>query len=297
MPSHTFTRVGAWQESIDANLASVAAARRDGSTAEELHATDYLTYAYLQTGQDEAARRQVEGLPAMVARFDANAVGSAAPGVAGLFALAAIPARWALERRDWAAAAALEPHPSQFPFTDALILFARALGAAHTGALGEAHASVDALQALHDRLVAANEAYWAEQVAIEHEGSAAFLDLAEGRRAEALSRMRAAAVREDATEKNAITPGPLAPARELLGEMLLELKEPAAAILEFQATLQKEPNRFRAVYGVARAARLAGDAATARTAFTQLLAICARADRPGRPELVEARQFIGPPGR
>jgi hypothetical protein len=297
MPSHTFTRVGAWQESIEANLASVAAARRDGSTAEELHATDYLTYAYLQTGQDEAAERQVQALPAIVARFDATAVGSAAPGVAGIFALAAIPARWALERRDWAAAAALQPHPSSFPFTDALILFARALGEAHTGALGDAHRSVDALQSLHDRLVAANEAYWAEQVAIEHEGSAAFLDLAEGRRAEALSRMRAAAFREDATEKNAITPGPLAPARELLGEMLLELKEPAAAIAEFQATLEKEPNRFRAVYGVARAAQLAGDSATARTAFGRLLAICEHADRPGRPELVEARRFIGPPVR
>jgi hypothetical protein len=297
MPSHTFTRVGAWQESIDANLASVTAARRDGSTAEELHATDYLTYAYLQTGQDEAAQRQVQALPAIIARFDSSAVGSAAPGVAGVFALAAIPARWALERRDWAAAAALPPHPSQFPFTDALILFARALGAAHTGAIGEAHASVDALQSLHDRLVAANEVYWAEQVAIEREGAAAFLDLAEGRPAEALSRMRAAAMREDATEKNAITPGPLAPARELLGEMLLELKEPAAAMAEFQATLKKEPNRFRAVYGVARAARLAGDSATARTAFGQLLAICERADRPGRPEIIEARQFIGSPVR
>jgi hypothetical protein len=295
MPSHTFTRVGAWQESIDANLASVAAARRDGSTAEELHASDYLTYAYLQIGQDTAAQRVVQGLREVTARFDPSAVASAAPGVAGVFALAAIPARWALERRDWADAATLEPHPSPFPFTDALTLFARALGAAHTGSLVEAHASVDALQRLHDRLVAANEGYWAEQVDIEREGSAAFLELAEGRPAEALRRMRTAAVREDATEKNAITPGPLAPARELLGEMLLELKEPAAALTEFQATLQKEPNRFRAVYGVARAARLAGDAATARAAFTQLLTICARADQPGRPELVEARQYLGLP--
>jgi len=297
MPSHTFTRVGAWQESIDANLASVAAARRDGSTAEELHATDYLTYAYLQIGQDAAAQRVVQGLPEIAARFDPSAVGSAAPGLAGVFAMAAIPARWALERRDWAAAAALVPRPSSFLFADALTLFARALGAAQTGSLGEAHESVDALQSLHDRLAAANEAYWAEQVAIEREGSAAFLELAEGRPADALRRMRAATVREDATEKNAITPGPLAPTRELLGEMLLELKDPAAALTEFQATLQKEPNRFRAVYGVARAARLAGDAATARTAFTQLLTICSRADQPGRPELVEARQYLGPPGR
>ena len=293
MPSHTFTRVGAWQESIDANTASGMAARREGATAEELHATDYLTYAYLQTGQDAAAQRLVEGLPAIAARFDPSAVGSAAPGVAGVFALAAIPARWALERRDWEAAAALEPHPSAFPFTDATAYFARALGAAHTGALGKAYESVDALQRLHDRLVSANEAYWAEQVDIEREGSAAFLALAEGRSAEALTLMRSAARREDATEKSAITPGPIAPARELLGEMLLDLHQPASALSEFQATLKKEPNRFRAVYDLAKAAQLAGDAATARTTFEQLLTICERADRPGRPELVEARLFVG----
>jgi tetratricopeptide (TPR) repeat protein len=293
MPSHTFTRVGAWQESIDANTASGMAARREGATAEELHATDYLTYAYLQTGQDAAAQRLVEGLPAIAARFDPSAVGSAAPGVAGVFALAAIPARWALERRDWEAAAALEPHPSAFPFTDATTYFARALGAAHTGALGKAYESVDALQRLHDRLVSANEAYWAEQVDIEREGSAAFLALAEGRSAEALTLMRSAARREDATEKSAITPGPIAPARELLGEMLLDLHQPASALSEFQATLKKEPNRFRAVYDLAKAAQLAGDAATARTTFEQLLTICERADRPGRPELVEARLFVG----
>jgi tetratricopeptide (TPR) repeat protein len=293
MPSHTFTRVGAWQESIDANTASGTAARREGATAEELHATDYLTYAYLQTGQDAAAQRLVEGLPEIAARFDPSTVGSAAPGVAGIFALAAIPARWALERRDWEAAAALEPHPSAFPFTDATTYFARALGAAHTGALGRARASVDALQQLRDRLVGANETYWAEQVDIEREGSAAFLALAEGRSAEALALMRSAARREDATEKSAITPGPIAPARELLGEMLLDLHEPASALTEFRATLKREPNRFRAVYDLAKAARLAGDVATARATFGQLLTICERADRPGRPELVEARLFVG----
>ena len=192
MPSHTFTRVGAWQESIDANRASIAAARRDGSTAEELHATDYLTYAYLQTGQDTAAKQVVQGLREIATRFDPNAIGSAAPGLAGVFALAAIPARWALERRDWVAAAALEPRPSPFPFTDALVLFARALGAAHTGSLGEAHESVDALESLHDRLVATNEGYWAEQVAIEREDPTAFL---EARRAGRPRRSRACARR------------------------------------------------------------------------------------------------------
>jgi tetratricopeptide (TPR) repeat protein len=290
MPSHTFTRVGAWQESIDTNIKSAATARAAGATSEELHASDYMVYAYLQTGQDAAAERVMKSLPQIAARFDANATTSAAPGVAGVWAFAAIPARWVLERRDWKAAAALEPKPSAFPYTDAMTHLARALGSAHTGALPEARASVTALQALQDKLVAAKEAYWAEQVGIQHEEAAAFVALAEGHADQALSQLRAAAVREDATEKNAITPGPLAPARELLGDMLVELKQPAAALAEYQAVLKKEPRRFRAVYGVAHSAQLAGDTATSRKAFADLLAICERADTPGRPELVEARK-------
>jgi tetratricopeptide (TPR) repeat protein len=167
--------------------------------------------------------------------------------------------------------------------------FARALGAAHTGALDEARTSVAALEDIGARLARANEAYWREQVAIQADEATAFLTLATGKRDDALAAMRAAAVREDATEKNAVTPGPLAPARELLAEMLLELNQPAAALKEFQATLTKEPNRFRAVYGAARSAELAGDRATARTYYTQLLKICERADQPGRPELATAR--------
>ena len=292
MPSHTFTRVGAWQESIDANIASAAAARREGARAEELHAMDYMAYAYLQTGQDKAVQSLLDRIPEIAAAFDPNAVSGAAPGSAGVFALAAIPARWALERQDWKAAASLEPKPSRFPQAEAMTYFARALGAAHTGSLADARRMTAALEEIHDRLAASNEAYWAAQVAIEHDGAAAFLALAEGRTSEALSMMREAAAREDATEKNAVTPGPIAPARELLAEMLLELKQPAQALTEFQATLRKEPNRFRALYGAARAASLAGDRATARNYYSQLLKICERADSPGRPELAEARAFI-----
>jgi tetratricopeptide (TPR) repeat protein len=196
-----------------------------------------------------------------------------------------------LERRDWPAAARLEPKPSPFPYAEAMTHFARALGASHTGAVADARRSIEALQQIHDRLAQANEAYWAEQVAIQRDGAIAFLALAEGRTAEALRTMRAAAVREDATEKNAVTPGPIAPARELLGEMLLEMKEPAQALKEFQATLKKEPNRFRAVYGAAKAAALSGDDRAARTYYSQLLTISERADSPGRPELGEARNF------
>ncbi|MEO6223070.1 MAG: hypothetical protein ABIP90_07450, partial [Vicinamibacterales bacterium] len=206
---------------------------------------------------------------------------------------ASIPARWALERRDWSAAARLEPKPSQFPYTEAMTHFARALGASHTGALPDAQQSIAALKEIRDRLVAAREAYWAEQVGIQLECAMAFLALAEGRPADAVVAMRAVAVREDATEKNAVTPGPIAPARELLGEMLLDMKQPADALKEFQATLKKEPNRFRAIYGAAKAASLTGDRAMARTYYEQLLTICTRADSPGRPELSEARKFVG----
>jgi tetratricopeptide (TPR) repeat protein len=291
MPSHTFTRVGAWQESIDSNLASAEAARNIKATAEQLHAMDYMAYAYLQTGQDRAVRTLLAALPGIAANFDPNAVTGAAPGSAGIFALATMPARWALERRDWAAAAALaEPARTSVLYADAITYFARALGATHVKRLDEARASIAALRDLRDRLAQAKEAYWTEQVAIQHDGAAAFLLLAEGRSDEAVAAMRAAAVREDATDKNAVTPGPIAPARELLGEMLLELKQYPAALKEFRATLDKEPNRFRAVYGAARSAELGGDAATARSYYAQLVKLCPRADQPGRPELAAARK-------
>ncbi len=293
MPSHTFTRVGAWQDSIDTNIASAEAARRMGAQAEELHAMDYMAYAYLQTGQDKAVQGLLARVPGIAAVFNPAVVAGAAPGSAGVFALAAIPARWVLERRDWPTAARLTPAATAFPYADALTYFARALGSSHTGALAEARQSIEALRQIHDRLATANEAYWAEQVQIQHDTAAAFLALADGRRAEALAAMRATALREDATEKNAVTPGPIAPARELLGEMLLEMNEAAEALKEFQATLRKEPDRFRSVYGAAKAALLAGDRSTARTYYGRLLEICERADAPGRAEIIEARAFIG----
>lgn len=290
MPSHIFTRVGAWQDSVDANIASAAVARRDGATAEELHTMDYRAYAYLQMGQDAAVKQLIESLPEIVARFNPDAIGSAAPGLAGVFATAAIPARYALERRAWTEATRLEPHPSRYGYPEAMTYFARALAAAHTADIAMAKGAIAALQDIRDRLTQAKETFWAEQVEIERRGAAAWLALAEGRASDALAEMRAAADREDATEKNAVTPGPLVPARELLGDMLLELKQPAEALEQFEATLKKEPNRFRALYGAAQAATRAGDRATARKYYDQLLKLCEHADKPGRPELNEARQ-------
>jgi tetratricopeptide (TPR) repeat protein len=288
MPSHIFTRVGAWQDSIDTNIASAAAARRGGMAPEELHAMDYMVYAYLQTGQDEAVRALLPRLDALATQVDPTKITGAASGPAGAFALAAIPARWALERRDWPAAARLKPQPSSFPYTEAMTYFARALGASHTGALDDARRASAALDDIQKTLAGSSEPYWAEQVAIERDGAMAYLALAEGRTAEALTMMRAAAQREDATEKNAVTPGPLAPARELLGDMLLDAKQPSAALVEYEATLKKEPDRFHAVHGAARAAAESGDQEAARRYYAQLLQIAAHADRPVRPELAEA---------
>jgi hypothetical protein len=291
MPSHTFTRVGYWQESIDANIASAESARVAKATAEELHATDYQAYAYLQTAQDGAARKLLDSLPEIGSRFDPTAVTGAAPPSAGFFALAAIPARYALERAAWNEAVALTPKRTPFPFTDAMTHFARALGAAHLRQTATIRESVDALQDLRDRLRQAREEYWAEQVEIQRLAASAWLAQAEGRTSDAIAQMRTAAEREDATEKNAMTPGPLAPARELLGEMLLGHGDAPAALKEFEATMKKEPNRFRAVAGAAKAAAAAGQRAKAAGYYAELLKICARADGGARPELAEARSF------
>jgi tetratricopeptide (TPR) repeat protein len=289
MPSHTFTRLGYWQDSIDTNILSAAAAKKLGSLSEELHAIDYQVYAYLQTAQDAAAKRLVDLIAGSGDPFAPGVVAGAAPGAAGVFAKASVPARYALERGAWAEAAKLEVRPSRMLHADAMTWFARAVGAARSGITPVAHEGVAELQKLIDRLTEAKESYWAEQVAIQKLGAAAWLALAEGRTDEALSSMRAAADREDKTEKNAVTPGPLAPAREMLGEMLLQLKQPKAALAEFQKTMAKEPNRYRAVAGAAAAAEAAGDRAAARKYARQLLEICEKADSP-RPELTAARR-------
>ena len=173
MPSHTFTRTGNWQESIDSNVAAAAAARREGQTAEELHASDYEIYAYLQTGQDEAARRILDSLPEIASRFDPNAVLSGAGGPSvGYFALAAIPARYALERQDWRQAAQLAVRETPFPYTDAMTWFARGLGAARLRQAAAADESAAALEQIRERLLKAGENYWAQQVQIQEQGVA-----------------------------------------------------------------------------------------------------------------------------
>jgi tetratricopeptide (TPR) repeat protein len=286
MPSHTFTRVGLWEESIATNRASADAARRAKSPGEVLHALDYQVYAYLQIAQDRAAQQVIEELRAIAAALDNNEQ----YGQAGLFAAAAMPARYALERGDWADAARLEPRSTPFPFIDAMTYFARALGAARAGDAAAARTETSRLADLHAALLKSQDEYWAQQVEIQHTSARAWTAFAEGRRDDAVRLLRTAAEIEASTDKAAITPGPLAPARELLGEMLLELDRPADALTEFEAVMRTEPNRFRTLYSAARAASLTGDAAKASRYYAQLVEMCDGADTPARPELEQARR-------
>jgi hypothetical protein len=289
MPSHIFTRLGYWQESIDSNRASVQAAKEANEQANQLHAMDYMVYAHLQLAQDKAARKIWEEMRAIPKPHrPANAIA---------FAFAAVPARLAIERRDWKEAASLALFPAdyawqRFPQTEATLVFAHALGSAKTGDLGAARKDIERLRALQQALtIAGGQAYWVEQVGIQIGMVQAFLAQAEGKDKEALTLMQQAVDQEDATEKSAVTPGPLAPARELLGDLLLELKQPKEALQAFEATRQKEPNRLRTIFGAAQAAEQAGDSAKATRYYQQLLKLAQHADT-DRPEIQQAKRFL-----
>ncbi|MBR0641565.1 hypothetical protein [Plastoroseomonas hellenica] len=282
MPSHIFTRVGRWESSVETNRRSADRAITAGDPDGELHALDYMVYAYLQMGQDRAARRTIDDA--------GRARAEAPPRNAHAFAMAAMPARYVLERGAWAEAAALSPGETSFPYADALTYFARALGLARAGRPQESAADIEALTRIAAALQG-RDAYWAEQVDIQRQAAAAWATFAGGQREEGLAALRAAAEREGRTEKHVITPGPLAPVRELLAEALLEAGQHAAAQREYLAVQQTEPRRFRAVHGTARAAELAGDAAAARDAYRLLLEIAAQAD-PERAEIAAARAYL-----
>jgi tetratricopeptide (TPR) repeat protein len=218
-----------------------------------------------------------------------TAVNPDLPGAS--FALAASPARYAMERGDWSGAAALEVRPSKFPHVMAITHFARAVGAARSGKPDAAIADIAKLAELRDKLREAKDAYWAEQVDIQWQVTTAWLLYADGKHDAALKAMSAAADAEDKTEKAPVTPGPLAPARELYGAMLLDSGMAAEALAAFEATLKKEPHRFGATIGAARAALKAGDAAKARANYAAVLELAAEAD-PVRPEVTEARAYV-----
>jgi tetratricopeptide (TPR) repeat protein len=296
MPSHIFTRRGLWQESIDSNERSATAGQAYAKENfgpgvawdQSLHAMDYLEYAYLQGARDKAAKRVLD---------DINGFKKAEPAaLASAYAIAIIPARYAIERRDWAQAAQLSlPQAAmpweRFPWTEAMITFARALGAARTGDAAGAQAEIAMLAVLRDKSTEAKSPYWAGQVEVQRLAASALLAQAQGDNSQALELMRKAADLEASTDKSAVTPGAVVPARELLADLLLELGRPAEALREYEQTLVTDPNRFRSFFGAAQAAEKAGDAAKARSYYEKLTALAANADTQ-RPELQLAAAFL-----
>ena len=280
MPSHIFTRVGAWTESVSTNARSAEAAKRDGDFDEYLHAMDYMVYGELQMARDDDARQVV-----------AAAAGTFTTARnAGYYAQAAIPARYAVERSDWKQAMTLEPRQSPFPFTTALTHFARALGAARSGDAAAAERDVEELGRLRDAMRTAKSEYWATEIEVSRLGAAAWVAQAQGKSDEALGLMRRAADIEDKNEKHIVTPGRILPARELLGEMLLVQKRPAEALKELETSQIREPERFRGFYGAGTAAAQSGDKAKAKQHFTALVKLAGQGSP--RPEMTEARAFL-----
>jgi tetratricopeptide (TPR) repeat protein len=283
MPSHIYTRGGYWKQSIDSNIASVKAAKAEKSVGNYLHAQDYMVYAHLQQAQDKEARDVIDD---MLRESDFKA------GVLGAhYALAASPARYAVERGDWKGASQLLVRPSNFPFVMAISHFARALGAARSGKPDAAKPDIAKLTELRDKLRDAKDPYWAEIVDIQRQVAAAWVLHAEGKYDEALKTMSAAADAEDKIENHVVTPGPLAPARELYGEMLLDRGMAKEALVAFEATKAKEPNRFRGFLGAAQAAEKLGDNAAAKVNYEKLLALTDGSNSV-RPELTAARKFV-----
>jgi hypothetical protein len=295
MPSHIFTRLGYWQESIDTNRRAAEAGQAYAKVAfgegvawdQSLHAMDYLAYAYMQTAQDKKARACVDAIVGFA---------KATPdSLAAAYAMAAIPARYAVERHNWAEATRLDPPKalnasSKFAWTTAMIAYARALGEAHTGDLAAAKVEIDKLAATRDALRGKSR-YWSDQVEVERLSAAAALAAAEGRHDDAVRGLRAAADLADAMDKSNVTPGDIVPPRELLGDLLLELGQPKAALAEYQRSLATAPNRFRSLYGAAKAADASGDRAAAAGWFRRLTALGSAADT-ARPELAAATLYV-----
>jgi tetratricopeptide (TPR) repeat protein len=305
MPSHIFTRVGYWKESIASNKESARIAKEDGEQHDQAHAMDYLVYAYLQLAQDKDARTVIDELTKLefkIERFP------------GAYAVAASQARYVFERGDWKGAAELRVHPTKFLYADAITYFARAVGAARSGNPAAAQADITKLVELRDKLKAANDTFWSNIVDIQQQVASAWVLYAEGKYDEALNAISAAAEAEDKTDKHPVTPGPLAPAREfygsprpgcgrtspgplapareLYGAMLLDRGMAKEALAAFEAVLKKEPNRLAAYIGATKSAKASGDQVKARDYAAQIARLTADADV-SRPELIEMREKMG----
>src|SRR5215510_12174426 len=288
-PAHIFVRLGLWQESIDTN--------RVGAAVDDLffkpHAMDFLVDSYLQTGQDMEAKRVI----------DESATIKIIPHLLDAYAIAAMRARYAVERQRWDEATALtlpqqrEFAWSLFPHAEAVLVFARALGEARNGDIDGARKDLDRLQQLRANLIKLNsegtwQEYWVSEIEINRQMVTAWIDYTQGRRDEALRMLRAAANREDSTEWDPVMPGRIISARQLLGEMFLDANNPRQALHEFEAALKVEPGRFMSLYGAARAAELSGNQARAEGFYARLVSQTTAADIEQRPVLKTARAFL-----
>ena len=294
MPSHIFVRVGEWDDVVDWNRRSAAAALKHpigGQTSMHYpHAVDYLVYARLQQGRDDEAISVLDEL---------GSKGPFRPEFAAAYALAAAPARVPLERRAWADAAALpvrEPADfawDRFPAAESITWFAKGIGAARTGDVDGANEALEQLDQIHAKLTEAADAYWAVHTDAQRKAVAAWIALANGDDKEALQMMQAAADIEDSVDKHPVTPGAVLPARELLGEMLLEMERPSEALAAFEASLAVSPKRLNSLSGAGRAAELAGDREKAAAYYRDAAALVKEADAVTRPRMADVRRMAG----
>lgn len=295
MPSHIFSRVGLWREMVEGNRVSYQAAKNELQdktlglgTYDALHALDYMVFGQLQQAQDKAAKQVVDEVGA-IRKINVE-------NLAAAYAFAAIPSRYALERGDWKAAAALKLSPSdlawnKFPQAEAILVYARGLGAAWTGDMPAARQDLARLQSLKEAMTTAKIGYWPAQTDFQIKALSAWIAHADKRGDEALQLMRDAAEAEEASDKHPVTPGNVVPSRQLLGEMYMQLDQPALALAEFERSLKRDTNRFRTVYGAARAAEAAGDRAAAKVYYAKLQSLSIDRDTE-RPELARARVFL-----
>jgi tetratricopeptide (TPR) repeat protein len=294
MPSHIFTRLGLWEEDIQSNIVATNAARCYGESMgvkghwdEELHGLDYLVYAYLQKADNVRAKEQWDYLKTIQEVHP--------PSFKVAYAFSAIPARYVLENRLWKDAAALQIHPVNFPWkqhtwAQAITYYARTLGNVHTGRFDAARAELKRLQQIHDTLKLQKDTYKASQLQIQIKSCEAWLLFKEGAKNEAALRlMRAAADLEDNIQKLPVTPGEILPARELLGDMLLQMNRPQEALIAYEADLKERPNRFNGLYGAGTAAEKSNNTAKAKQYYQQLANISVDSDR---PELQSARRYL-----
>src|SRR3989454_7892584 len=290
MPSHIYSMVGMWKESIASNISAIKVANEyaarvklDGVLVALPHGYDFMQYAYLQLGQDSKAREMLDE--------SAKVKKVIGPVSAGNTARAAVPARYMLERQDWKGAAQRQPLGTPSPAAEAITHFARAMGAARSGDPAAAQADIEKLKQLREGLLQGKQPYWAEQVEIQVLAATAWLHNSQGNREEALKFMRGAADLEDSSEKHVAMENRLYPMRELLGDMLRGYGEPAAALKEYELSMKNAPNRLRGYYGAAKAAQDSGQAKKASADYKQLARLTRDADG-DRPEIVELKQYL-----